>query len=89
MSDECHPCETPVVMDLPATLVRLAEIEALVMRMARDVSRGPDAQLMALQIAHRLLLNRVQVIEMRDVQQAQRALERRLSLDHAEREPWE
>lgn len=87
--DERHSCEMPVVMDLPATLVRLAEIEGLVMDMARDRSRGPDAQLMALQVAHRLLLNRVQVIEMRDLQQAQRSFERHLAHEKAEREPWE
>jgi hypothetical protein len=43
---------------------------------------------MAVEVAVRVLINVVNCVETRDIQQAQRHRERRLTLDRAERERW-
>ena len=67
--------EEPQSFDTPGILVRLAELEEIAMVAARDTRRGLDAQLHAVCTAHRLLLDRLMAIDLRDLQAGQRFLE--------------
>ena len=51
--DEC------VSFDVPGILIRLAELEEIAFRRPAKTTRGLESQLMAVQVAHKLLIDRL------------------------------
>jgi hypothetical protein len=73
--------DEPPIRDIPQLLQLLAQLEDIAMQFALDTSRGPHEQLGAVQVAHKLLLDRLRVLEMSAIETAQRHLEAAIGRD--------
>jgi hypothetical protein len=65
LDDRAQPIDLPSV-EPPALLIKCLELEDLVVKLAKNISGGPDVQVHCAMIAHKMLLARYAAMQLRD-----------------------